>query len=78
MFGMVGNVSAGLVSKDGMDISSNGYTISVEKGAAPNLATALDELLTELFSEGVVLSEGRIADVNAVVVGLLEILKAFS
>ena len=48
-------------------------TIFVERSAVHNLAAILDELLAELFSKGIILSEGKIAGVHAVLHELVEV-----
>ena len=72
-FGAAGNVTAWLVSKCDAGINSNGHTVFVERRAVHNLAAILDELLTELFSEGVVLPEGWIAGIDTILHELVEV-----
>jgi len=55
----------------GVDL--NRPTIFAERSAVHNLATVLDELLTELFSKGIVLSKGGIAGVDGVLHELVKV-----
>jgi len=62
-----------LVSKCDAGINSNRPTILVKRSAVHNLAAVLNELLTELFSKGIVLSECRIAGVDTVLHELVKV-----
>jgi len=62
-----------VISKGSTGISSNGHTIFAGRGTVHNPITVLDEVLTELFVERMVLFEGRIAGIDAVLHELVEV-----
>ena len=72
-FGGVGNVTIWFVSDGDAGIGSNGHTIFVERSAVHDLTTVLDELLSKLFSKGVVLSERKIAGIDTLLHELVEV-----